>query len=96
MNKGVGVFAGCGQASSLHHAFTVSVIPALWFGVIVLGQEVFVPGVILSQGWRGQTQTQHEDQQQGTLAHHHLFQQGLLPRAKGGVVGAQNGIARLG
>lgn len=96
MNKGVGVFAGCGQASSLHHAFTVSVIPAPWFGVIVLGQEVFVPGVILSPGWWGQTQSQHEDQQQRAQALHHLFQQRLLPRAKGGVVGAQNSIAQSG
>lgn len=74
MNKGIGVFAGCGQASSLHHDFTVFVIPAPWFGIIVLGQEASVPRVILSQGWWGQTQTQHVDQQQGAQAHHHLFQ----------------------
>lgn len=96
MNKGFGVFAGCGQASSLHHAFTVSVILAPGFGIIVLGQEVFVPGVILSQGRWGQPQSQHEDQGQGAQAHHHLFQQRLLPRAKGGVGGAQNNIAKLG
>lgn len=74
MNKSVGVFAGCGQVSSHHHAFTVSVIPAPWIGIIVLGQELSVPGIILSQGWWGQTQTQHEDQQQGAQAHRHLFQ----------------------
>lgn len=86
MNKGVGVFAGCRQASSCHHDFTVSATPATWFRIIVLGQEVFVPGVVLSQGRWGQTQTQHEDQHQGTQAHHHVFQQRLLLRAKGGVV----------
>lgn len=83
MNKCVGVFAGWGQVSSLHHGFTVSVIPAKWLGIIVLGQEVFVPGVVLRQGRRGHTQTQHEDQHQRTQAHDHLFQQRLLPRAKG-------------
>lgn len=86
MNKGVDVFAGFRQASSRHHGVTVSVIPATWLGIIVLAQEVVVPVVILSQGRWDQTQTQHEDQHQGTQAHHHLFQQRLLLRAKGGVV----------
>ena len=62
MNKGVGVFARSGQASILHDVITVFVIPALWFGIIVLGQEVSVSVVILIQGQWGQTQTQHEDQ----------------------------------
>ena len=78
MNKGVDLFAGSGQASLLHYAFTVSAIPALWFGIVVLGQEVCVPVFILSQAQRGQTQTQHEDQQQGAQQYHHLFQQRLL------------------
>lgn len=85
MNKSVDGFAGCSQASSRHHGFTVSVIPAPWVGIIVLDEEVLVPFLWgLSQGQWGQTQTQYEDQQQGAQAHHHLFQQRLLPRAKGG------------
>lgn len=83
VNKCVGVFAGWDQASSLHRDFTVSVIPAKRIGITVLGQEALVPVVILSKGRRGHTQTQHEDQHQGTQAHDHLFQQRLLPRAKG-------------
>lgn len=94
MNKGVDLFAGSGQASLLHYAFTVSAIPALWFGIVVLGQEVCVPVFILSQAQRGQTQTQHEDQQQGDQQYHHLFQQRLLPRAKGEMVGALNSMAQ--
>lgn len=96
MNKGVDLFAGIGQVSPPHHAFTVSVIPALWLGIIVLGQEVSVSVVFLSQGQWGQTQTQHEDEKQGAQEHHHLFQQKLLPREKGDAVGAQNSIAKLG
>ena len=79
-----------------HHAITVSVIPAPWVGIEVLVQEVSVSVVILSQGQWGQTQTQHEDQKQRAQDHHHLFQQRLLPRAKGDVIGAQNRIAKLG
>ena len=51
---------------------------------------------ILSQGQWCQTQSQHEDQKQGAQDHHHLFQQRLLPRAKGDVIEAQNRIAKLG
>ena len=96
MNKGVGIFARSDQVSIFHHAITVSVIPALWVGIVVLVQEVSVSVVILSQGQWGQTQTQHEDQKQRAQDHHHLFQQRLLPRAKGDVIGAQNRIAKLG
>lgn len=96
MNKGVDAFAGFGQVSSLHHRFTVFVIPALWATIIVLGQEVSVSAVILSQSQWGQTQSQHEDPKQGAQDHHHLFQQGLLPRTKGDVIAAQNRIAKLG
>ena len=87
MNKGVDVFARFGQVSFLHHHFTVFVIPALWTAIIVLGQEVFVSAVIFSQGQWGQTQSQHEEQKQGAQDLHHLFQQRLLPRAKGDAVG---------
>ena len=37
MNRGVDIFAGVDRVSAPHHAFTVSVIPALWFGIRVLG-----------------------------------------------------------
>lgn len=94
MNKGVDVFAGIDQVSPPHHAFTVSVIPARWMAIIVLGQEVSVFAVTLSQGQWGQTQ--HEDEKQGSQEHHHLFQQKLLPRGKGDAVGAQNSLAKLG
>lgn len=96
MNKGVDAFAGFGQVSFLHHRFTVFVIPALWTTIIVLNQEVSVSAVILSQGQWCQTQSQHEDQKQGAQDHDHLFQQRLLPRAKGDVIKAQNRIAKLG
>ena len=96
MNKGVAVFARSGQASIFHRVKTIFVIPALWFGIVVLGQEVSVSAVILSQGQWCQTQSQHEDQKQGAQDHHHLFQQRLLPRAKGDVIEAQNRIAKLG
>lgn len=82
VDKGVEVLAGRGQASLPHYAVTVSVVTALWLGVIVLSQEFFVPGVILSQSWWGHNQTQHEDQQQGAQTHCHLFQQRFLPRTK--------------
>ena len=50
MNKGVAVFARSGQASIFHRVKTIFVIPALWFGIVVLGQEVYVSIVILSRG----------------------------------------------
>ena len=92
MNKGVAVFARSGQASIFHRVKTIFVIPALWFGIVVLGQEVYVSIVILSRGHWGQTQTQYEDQKQGAQDHDHLFQQRLLPRAKRDAVGHRTAL----
>ena len=63
MDKGVGFFAFQGFLDSfLHHTqITVSVIPACWLGIIVLSQEFYVPGVILSQSGRDHNQSKHKD-----------------------------------